>query len=140
MKNFPFLLFGGLFGFFLSRVGASDYDLIYAMFALTDLTLAWVIMTAIVTAALGMRLLLSVRKCALNGQRISVKQKPLVWLNAAGGLVFGAGWAMSGACPGTVLAQIGEGKLLALATALGLVAGTYLYAVLSEKWPFLGKS
>jgi len=140
VKNLPFLVFGALFGFFLSRVGASDYNLIYRMFELTDLTLAWVILTAIVTAALGMRLLLGARTHTFSGTRISVKQKPLVWLNAAGGVVFGVGWAMSGACPGTVLAQLGEGKLLAVATVLGLVTGTYIYAVLVEKWPSLGKS
>ncbi len=129
-----FLFFGICFGFVLSRVGASDYNLIYGMFTGAELKLAWVIITAIVVGHLGMRLLSFRGNRTRQGDSITVDKKPLRWQNAAGGLIFGIGWGISGACPGTALAQLGEGKMLALFTVAGLVLGTYLFALLMERW------
>ena len=137
MRNFAFLGFGGVFGFALSRVDASNYDLIFNMFTGENLKLAWVIMTAIVIAFAGMRLLSAMGGKGLDGQAIKVSQKPLNKFTVVGGMIFGMGWAIAGACPGTVLAQIGEGKVLGLFTFAGMVVGTYLYAVMVEKYPSL---
>ena len=130
-----FLLFGIYFGFVLSRVEASDFNLIYGMFTGADLKLAWVIITAIVVGCLGMRLLYALGNRTSGGQQVKVSLKPLRRMNIAGGLVFGLGWGLSGACPGTVLAQLGEGKVLAVFTVAGLIMGTYLFAVMKERWP-----
>lgn len=127
-----FLLLGGIFGFALSRVGASEYDLIYGMFTGTDLTLAWVMIVAIIVGNLGMRLLKALGGYTRRGEKIAVKAKPLRSATIFGGLIMGAGWGLSGACPGTVLAQLGEGKIIAFATVLGLISGTYFYALLVE--------
>lgn len=136
-RKLAFLGLGTYFGFVLSRVGASEYDLIYFMFTLEDLKLAWVIITAIITAGLVMKLLKALGSTGYKGREIDIKQKPLSPLNVVGGIVFGMGWAISGACPGTALAQVGEGKLLGLFTFAGLILGTYLYALLVEKNPEL---
>lgn len=133
-KNGQYLLFGSVFGFILSRVGASDYDLIFRMFTGEDLKLAYVIITAIVTAGIGMRALKRTGSVGRDGKPITISKKPLdIRKNILGGAVFGLGWAISGACPGTVLAQVGEGKLLGMATMLGMVLGTYFYALMAEK-------
>ena len=133
-KNGQYLLFGSVFGFTLSRVGASDYDLIFRMFTGEDLKLAYVIITAIVTAGIGMRVLKRTGSVGRDGKPITISKKPLdIRKNILGGAVFGLGWAISGACPGTVLAQVGEGKLLGMATMLGMVLGTYFYALMAEK-------
>jgi uncharacterized membrane protein YedE/YeeE len=68
-----------------------------------------------------------------KGLEINVKKKPLNKNNALGGMIFGLGWGITGACPGTVLAQVGEGKILGLVTMLGMILGTYAYALLNEK-------
>ena len=133
-KNVQYLIFGTIFGFVLSRVGASDYDLIFKMFTAEDLKLAYVIITAILTAGVSMRLLARLGMKGRDGAPITVSKKPLqVRKNILGGTIFGLGWAISGACPGTVLAQVGEGKLLGLVTMLGMILGTFLYAVLAER-------
>jgi uncharacterized membrane protein YedE/YeeE len=132
-RKLAYLGCGVFFGFSLSRVGASDYDLIYGMLSGTDLKLAWVILTAIIIAYGGMRWLHFRGDRGYRGQVITVTKKPLTWLTPVGGIMFGIGWAMSGACPGTVLAQIGEGKILGLFTMAGIVGGTYIYAWLVEK-------
>lgn len=128
-----FLVFGTLFGFALSRARATDYDTIGAMFRFTDLHLMFVIGLAIATAALGFWLLRRAGNQTLSGQPIELRKKP--WHRGAiwGGLLFGAGWALSGACPGISLAQIGEGKLVALFTVAGILAGTYIYGLVRTK-------
>jgi uncharacterized membrane protein YedE/YeeE len=120
-----FLAFGALFGFLLSRARASDFAAIAGMFRLTDLHLFGVIGVAIATAALGLAALRASQARALDGAAIVLKTKPYTRAVFAGGLIFGVGWALSGACPGTALTQIGEGKLYALATVAGIVAGTW---------------
>jgi len=132
-KNLSFLGFGMLFGFALSRVRASDYNYIYNMFTGTDLTLALVIVSAIIVGAVGMRLLAMNQYRGFRGQAIEVNKKALTKYTALGGMIFGIGWGMSGACPGTLMAQIGEGSIMGIVTLSGAILGTYAYAMLKEK-------
>jgi uncharacterized membrane protein YedE/YeeE len=127
MSRVTFTLFGVLFGFVLSRARVTDYDTIAGMFRLTDLHLFGVIGSAIPIAAVGLWLLRRAGNRTLGGATAEVRPKP--WNRAAlpGGVLFGAGWALTGACPGTALAQIGEGKLVALLSVAGMLVGTYLY-------------
>ena len=127
MKGRRFLVFGALFGFALSRARVTDYDTIAGMFRLTDLHVVGVIGSAIATAAVGFWLLRRSGNRTASGQPIELRAKPWQMGAVWGGLTFGAGWALSGACPGTALAQVGEGKLAALFTVGGILGGTYLY-------------
>ena len=136
-KKIGFLGFGILFGFVLSRVGASDFDLIYGLFIAADLKLAWVIITAIIVGAIGMQILKRVTQPVRSGEKLKTSHKKLGRYSIFGGLLFGLGWGISGACPGTVLAQLGEGKILGLFTFLGMISGTYIYARLKENNPDL---
>jgi hypothetical protein len=114
-----------IFGFVLSRVGATDYDAIHGMFMLTDLHLYGVIGTAVAVAALGFAY---VRRRTLRGPGgvpLAIVAKPMKPGLIIGGLMFGAGWALTGTCPGTALAQLGEGTLAGGITILGILAGAY---------------
>lgn len=128
-----FLAFGIAFGFVLSRARVTDYDTIAGMFRFTDLHLIGVIGSAIAASALGLWALRRSGNRSLAGHRIEVRRKP--WQAGAiwGGLVFGAGWGLTGACPGTSLVQVGEGKMVALFTVAGILAGTYLYGRLRSR-------
>lgn len=133
-KMIRYLLFGLIFGFTLSRVGASDFDMLHLMFRLENLKIAWVIITAIITAFLGMRVLAMTGNRTYDGDKVQVSKKKLDWRNnVIGGVLFGIGWGMTGACPGTVLAQVGEGKLLGIISMGGMLLGTYVYAWLRER-------
>ena len=121
-----FLACGALFGFLLVAARASDFDAILGMFLLTDLHLYGVIGVAIGVAALGLRVLRSRASGALLGGAVGVTPKPARPGILAAGLVFGAGWALSGVCPGPALTQIGEGKLSGVAASLGILLGTWL--------------
>lgn len=127
------LLLGMVFGFTLTQVRASEYDMIYKMFVGTDLTIAWVILTAIVVGSLGMKILKSTGNTTVNGQKLEISRKPLRRGVLFGAALFGTGWGLSGACPGTVLAQIGSGRILGLFTLAGMLLGTYAYALLMQK-------
>ncbi len=129
--------FGLLFGFALSRVGASEFDLIFNMFTGTNFKLAWVMLTAILVGYLGMRLLQSKGMITHSGQPVKISHKKLGRFSLLGAVIFGIGWGMAGACPGTVLAQLGEGKIYALFTFSGMIFGTYIYAKLKENTPEL---
>ena len=133
LKKICYLLTGIFFGFALSRSGASHYDYIYLMFAGKNLKLAFLMGTAIVVGGLGMVLLKKLGNKDVHGNEIKISSKPFGAFTIVGGILFGMGWALSGACPGTVLAQLGEGKVLGLFTFLGMLFGTYLYARLVEK-------
>ncbi len=134
-RKFGFGLFGVVFGFTLSRAGASEYDYIHSMFTGRDLHLAFLMGTAIAVGAIGMLLLRWAGNRTLDGEPIDPKFKSLNWGNVTGGMVFGLGWGLAGACPGTVLAQLGEGKVIAMFTVSGLLLGTYVFALMSGHEP-----
>lgn len=121
--NLRAILFGACFGFVLSRVGATDYDAIHGMFMLTDLHLAGVIGTAVALSALGFFLIRRRHARTLRGEPIVFSPKPMTPYLVPGALLFGVGWALSGTCPGTSLAQIGEGHWSGFAIFFGIVAG-----------------
>jgi hypothetical protein len=125
-----FVVFGALFGFVLSRARVTDYDAIAGMFRLAEFHLFGVIGSAIAVAALGLWALRRAGNRTVTGRAVEVRPKP--WHTGAiwGGLVLGAGWALSGACPGTSLVQ---GKLVAPFTVAGILAGTYLYGWLRSR-------
>lgn len=127
MSGPGFVFFGMVFGFVLSRARVTDYDVIAGMFRLAEFHLFGVIGSAIATAALGFWLLRRAGNSTVSGAPLELRRKP--WQRGAiwGGLVLGAGWALSGACPGTSLVQIGEGKLVAFFTVAGILLGTYVY-------------
>jgi len=133
-RKIGYFLSGAFFGFALSRSGASDYDYIHLMFAGENFKLAFLMGTAIIVAALGMIFLKGSGNKDIRGEAIEINRKPLNKNTIIGGVLFGVGWAVSGACPGTVLAQIGEGKVLGGVTFLGMLFGTYLYARMAEKF------
>ena len=136
-KKLGFLGFGILFGFALSRVGASDFDLILGMFLGADYTLVGVIGTAVVVGFIGMQLIKKFEQPTISGESLKISYKELKPWSLVGAGIFGLGWGISGACPGTVLAQLGEGKVFGFFTFAGMIVGTYIYARLKEERPEL---
>ena len=122
------VLYGLVFGFLLTRIGATDYDAIAGMFRLADLHLLGVIGLAVVANAAGFALLRKRQIRSASGAPLAMATKPMVPGLLTGALVFGSGWAIAGTCPGTALAMIGEGKLSSFATFTGILLGAWLAA------------
>jgi uncharacterized membrane protein YedE/YeeE len=132
--KFLFLPLGALFGFLLSRGGATTYDFYAKLFLLQDAQLFWVIAIAIVVGAPLLALLKRFKVRALfSGEPIEFQPKPMKPDLLAGSLMLGVGWGLTAACPGTVLAMLGEGKLAGLFTISGILFGTWLYGKKQEQ-------
>jgi uncharacterized membrane protein YedE/YeeE len=71
----------------------------------------------------------------MNGEKISLPKRVFNKGQVYGGLLFGLGWALTGACPGPIFAQIGSGATVVVITLLSAVAGTWVYGLLSPKLP-----
>ena len=130
MKPYFFLPLGAVFGFLLSRAGATTYDFYAQLFLFQDLQLLWVIVTAAGVGILGTTILKKLKaRSLIEGQPLSFQGKPFKRELIPGAVLLGLGWGVAGACPGTVLAMLGEGKLGALFTICGIALGTYFYGL-----------
>lgn len=136
-----YLGLGVLFGFILSRAGATTYDYYAQLFLFEDLQLMWVIAVAAGVAAVAFALLKRQNaKALLSRKALTFRGKPYLTTLIPGSLLFGAGWGLAGACPGTALVMAGEGKLGALFTIGGMLLGTYAYGRLQRVSPSAPKS
>jgi uncharacterized membrane protein YedE/YeeE len=130
MKKIIFLLLGSLFGFLLSRAGATTYDFYAELFLFSNLQLLFVIAVAAGVGAVGMAILKAVQAKPLIGTTpIEFKKKPYKKTLIPGSILFGIGWGLAGACPGTALAMLGEGKLGSIFKIGGMLLGTYIYGL-----------
>ena len=117
--------FGVLFGFLLRKGGVTDYDVLVGQLLLTDFTVVKVMLSAVITGMVGIELLRSRGLVNLHPKPGSLGS------TIPGGLIFGAGFALLGYCPGTMAGAVGEGRLDALAGGVtGVLIGAWLFAVL----------
>ncbi len=122
------LLFGVAFGFLLQKGGVADYGVLIGALRLTDPTVFQVILTAILVGSITSALL---RRYGLA----KAHPKPARYAsNVIGGLVFGAGFGLLGYCPGTGAAALGQGSWDAAFGMVGLIIGSYVYAVTAATW------
>ncbi|SIN69462.1 hypothetical protein SAMN05443662_0100 [Sulfurivirga caldicuralii] len=131
-KNILGWLLGALFGFLMSRAGATTYDYHAKMFLFQDFQLMEVIGVAVLIGMAGIWWMQSRHMLSLSGDPIQFPRKPWNDTLVLGAFLFGIGWAMTASCPGTVPAMLGEGKLPALFVLLGIVLGTFAYGVLQD--------
>jgi len=116
------LVFGVIFGFLLQKGGVAKYHILIGQLLLVDYTVLKIMMSAVVTGALGIHFLHRAGLVELH-----IKPARLA-SNIVGGLLFGGGFALSAYCPGTGAAALGQGNYDALAMVAGMVAGSYIFA------------
>lgn len=139
-KLFAGVIFGLAFGFLLQKGGVGKFNILIGQLLLQDFTVAKIMLTAIVVGMVGVFTLHHFAK-------VNLHIKPTrIGSNIIGGLLFGAGFALIGYCPGTAAAALGQGSWDALFGMAGLVAGSWIFAEFSaslkktvEKWHDLGK-
>ena len=115
-------------GLALSRIGFSSWDEVHRMFTFADLRLVLVFATGVGILAVAWKVV-----AALSAPGLAWPRKALLRGTIPGGVLFGIGWALCGACPGISLVQLGEGQLLALVTLLGIVVGNWICALVQAK-------
>ncbi len=116
------LITGIIFGFLLQKARVIRYDKQLAALRLMDMTIVKYMFSTVLVAMVGIYLLND-----LGLVKLSVKTTVLGG-NVIGGLIFGAGWALLGYCPGTSLGALGEGRYDSIWGIVGMLAGAALFA------------
>ena len=117
-EHLIYAVFGLAMGVVLSRTGFTDFSEVHNMFTLTDSRLLLAFIVSIGISMLGFLIL-------ARGKHIA--KKSFNKGTIPGSIIFGTGWALTGACPSIALVQLGEGKLAAVFSLLGILAGVWVY-------------
>lgn len=124
-----YFLLGIAFGFVLTRSEVLSWFRIQEMFRFQSFRMYGIIGSAVVTAAISLAIIKRFKLRSASGEVISVAPKPLGSgiQYAAGGTIFGMGWALTGACPGPLVALVGNGVSVMIAALLSALFGTWVY-------------
>ncbi len=135
MKNLKYLFLGALFGIVLVKSQVVSWFRIQEMFRLQAFHMYGTIGSAILVGMISILLIKRFHLKTIDKRSIVIPDKKFHWGNVWGGLIFGFGWAVTGACPGPLFAQIGSGFLVIAVTLLSAIGGTWVYGLLREKLP-----
>lgn len=134
-SNFKYLIIGTIFGIVFVKAEIISWFRIQEMFRLQSFHMYGVIGTAVVVGLISVQLIKRFNIKTLSGETVSIPDKTFNKGQIYGGLIFGLGWAITGACPGPLFAQIGSGFLAITVTFASAIAGTWLYGALKNKLP-----
>ena len=133
--NFRYLIVGILFGIVFVKAEIISWFRIQEMFRFQSFHMYGVIGSAIFVGVISVWLIKKFNIKTIQGEAIVIPTKTFNKGQVFGGLLFGFGWAITGACPGPLFAQIGTGATVIIVTLLSAVAGTWVYGYLKEKLP-----
>lgn len=136
MKGLKFILAGIFFGILMSKSEAISWYRIQEMFRFQSFHMYGMMGTAVILGSFGVYLIKKFKIRDSHGLPIVFHDKDQSWKKyLIGGLVFGLGWALTGACPGPMFVNIGYGYLSMLVVVAGALLGTYLYGLIKHKLP-----
>jgi len=136
MHYIKYLLVGFLFGIVLTKSEAVSWYRIYEMFQFHSFHMYGIISVAIATGLIGLQIIKRNNVRDIDGNPIVIADKEKgstrYWV---GGLIFGLGWALVGACPGPIFILIGAGFWSVILILVGAMAGTFIFGLLKDKLP-----
>lgn len=135
MKKIKFLILGFIFGFILIKAEVISWFRIQEMFRFQAFQMYGIIGSAVVVGIISVWLIKKYNFKTMAGEEIMIAPKQFSKGNIIGGLMFGLGWAMTGACPGPLFAMVGSGLLIIGVVLLSAVFGTYVYGIMKNKLP-----
>ena len=124
-----------LFGIVLIKAEVVSWYRIQEMFRLQSFHMFGVIGSAVAVGAMAVFLIKKLKIKSIQGEEILLPEKTFNKGQIYGGLLFGFGWAMTGACPGPLFAQLGYGATTIIVTILSAIAGTWVYGKFREQLP-----
>ena len=133
--NLKYLFAGLFFGIVLIKSEVISWFRIQEMFRLQSFHMFGVIGSAIAVGMLSVWIIKKYKVKTIYGEPIEFVNKKFNKGNIYGGLLFGFGWAITGACPGPLFAQIGMGATVIIITLLSAIVGTWVYGLVREKLP-----
>ncbi|HLC82277.1 MAG TPA: DUF6691 family protein [Bacteroidia bacterium] len=135
MNKLKFLALGFIFGVILIKAEVISWFRIQEMFRFQAFQMYGIIGSAVVIGIISVFLIKKYNIKTIKGEEIKIEPKKFSIGNIIGGLMFGLGWAMTGACPGPLYALIGSGLLIIVVVLLSAVFGTWVYGCLRNKFP-----
>lgn len=135
LSNLKYGILGILFGIVFVKAEIISWFRIQEMFRLESFHMYGVIGSAVLVGMISVFLIKHFNARSLDGEKIKLDKKSFNKGQIYGGLLFGFGWGMTGACPGPLFAQIGTGATVIIVTLLSAIAGTWVYGRFREKLP-----
>lgn len=135
LQNLKYMIVGIVFGIVFVKAEIISWFRIQEMFRLQSFHMYGVIGTAVVVGLISVQIIKRFKIKSISGETISIPDKTFSKGQIYGGLIFGLGWAITGACPGPLFAQIGSGFLAVFVTLISAVIGTWVYGALKSKLP-----
>jgi len=136
MKYIIYLVTGIFFGIVMFKSEAASWFRIYEMFLFGSFHMYGIIGSALVLGIIGVQIIKRKNIKSVGGGEMSLKPKnKSVARYLIGGIIFGLGWALAGACPGPMYVLAGAGYASILIVIFGAVLGTFLYGLLKHKLP-----
>jgi uncharacterized membrane protein YedE/YeeE len=136
MNFLKYILVGFIFGIVLTKAEAVSWYRIYEMFHFQSFHMYGIIGVAVATGLIGIQLIKIKKLKDIDGNPIYIQDKEKgnirYWI---GGILFGLGWALVGACPGPIFILLGAGFLSVGLVLLGAIFGTFLYGLFKDKLP-----
>lgn len=133
--NIKYIAAGILFGIVLVKAEIISWFRIQEMFRLQSFHMYGIIGSAVVVGMISIALIKKFKMKTIYGEPITISPKSFNKGQIYGGLLFGFGWALTGACPGPLYAQIGAGATVVIVTLLSAIAGTWVYGYFRDKLP-----
>ncbi|GAB5527228.1 MAG: YeeE/YedE thiosulfate transporter family protein [Roseivirga sp.] len=136
MKYIKYLILGTVFGIVLTKAELISWFRIYEMFRFEAFHMYGVIGSAVVVGIVITQIIKRTRMKSLSGDPIVITPKQFsIPRYLIGGTIFGLGWALTGACPGPLFVQVGNGYLVMIVAIASGLLGTYVYGLLRDKLP-----
>ena len=135
LANVKYLIVGLVFGLVFVKAEIISWFRIQEMFRLDSFHMYGVIGSAILVGMASVYLIKRFDIKSMQGETVRIAPKSFTKGQVYGGLIFGLGWALTGACPGPLFAQIGSGYLVIGMTLLSAIAGTWLYGYFRNHLP-----
>jgi uncharacterized membrane protein YedE/YeeE len=130
-----YLVVGILFGIVFVKAEIVSWFRIQEMFRLQSFYMYGVIGSAVVVGLISVQLIKRLNIKTISGEKILFQPKEFRKGQIIGGFLFGLGWAITGACPGPLFAQIGSGFTVVIITLLSAIAGTWVYGRFADRLP-----
>ncbi len=136
MRSVVYLIVGVFFGIVLFKSEAASWFRIYEMFQFDSFHMYGIIGSALFIGIIFTQLIKRTQAKSFFGEKITIADKaPSFWRYAVGGVLFGLGWALAGACPGPMYVLAGAGYWPILLVLLSAILGTFCYGLVKSKLP-----
>lgn len=135
LGNLKYLLVGVVFGILFIKAEVVSWFRIQEMFRLQSFHMYGIIGSAVVVGIISVWLIKKYKLKTIHGEAIEFSNKKFTKGQVIGGLLFGFGWAVTGACPGPIFALIGNGVSVMVVTLASAIAGTWVYGCFRERLP-----